>query len=220
MAIDAGADALGLVSRMPSGPGVIDEATIAQIAAATPPPVATFLLTSETDPQTIVAQARRTAVSTVQIVDHVSTDVHAAVRTALPALRVVQVVHVVDEAAVEYAVTAARGAHALLLDSGNPGLARKELGGTGRVHDWSLSRSIVDRVTVPVFLAGGLHPGNVVEAVKQVRPFGVDVCSGLRRAGRLDQAKLARFAGLLDPQGEATEPGDRSNPDGPGSVAG
>jgi len=85
----------------------------------------------------------------------------------------------------------------LLLDSGNPGLAVKELGGTGRVHDWAYSRRIRDSVSVPVLLAGGLHPGNARAAMEQVAPAGLDVCSGLRLNGRLDAGKLREFFGAL-----------------------
>ena len=82
---------------------------------------------------------------------------------------------------------------ALLLDSGNPKLAIKELGGTGRVHNWKLSRSIVEQSPVPVFLAGGLNPSNVKQAIDEVQPYGLDLCSGVRTNGRLDPAKLEAF---------------------------
>jgi phosphoribosylanthranilate isomerase len=87
----------------------------------------------------------------------------------------------------------ARYVDALLLDSGNQKLAIKELGGTGRVHDWRISRRIRDAVEVPVFLAGGLNAANVAAAVAAVEPHGVDVCSGVRTDGRLDPAKLRAF---------------------------
>jgi phosphoribosylanthranilate isomerase len=80
--------------------------------------------------------------------------------------------------------------NAILLDSGNPSAAVKELGGTGRVHDWELSRRIREAVDVPVYLAGGLRPENVAEAVARVGPFGLDVCSGVRSDGRLDRDKV------------------------------
>jgi phosphoribosylanthranilate isomerase len=86
---------------------------------------------------------------------------------------------------------------ALLFDSGNPSLAVKELGGTGRVHDWSISRRIREQVNVPVFLAGGLNAGNAAEAARQVRPFGLDICSGVRTDGRLDESKLRAFVEAL-----------------------
>ncbi|WP_257385084.1 phosphoribosylanthranilate isomerase [Tahibacter caeni] len=197
LAIGEGVDALGLVSAMPSGPGVIDEAAIAAIAATVPPPIATFLLTSSTDADAIVAQQRRCRCNTVQLVDAVAPGTHARLREALPGIALVQVVHVVDAASVDEAVALAPAVDALLLDSGNPALAVKELGGTGRVHDWALSRAIVERCGKPVFLAGGLRPDNVADAIRTVRPFGLDLCNGVRSDGRLDARKLAAFIGAV-----------------------
>lgn len=198
VAIAHGADAVGLVGKMPSGPGPIADELIAQIAAAVPPPVATFLLTSETSPNAVVDHVRRTGVNTVQLVDdEVTPDVHAAVRDQLPAIRIVQVVHVVGPESVDLALGFAAHSDALLLDSGAPKKAVRELGGTGRVHDWSVSREIVDRSDVPVFLAGGLTPSNLGEAIAAVQPYGVDLCSGVRTDGQLDRDKLAAFVDAL-----------------------
>jgi len=194
LAIRYGASAIGLVSAMPSGPGPIDEALIADIAAAVPPPIATFLLTCATTAEAIVNQVRRCRTSAVQLVDAIAPPVYAELRLALPGVKLVQVIHVQGEASLEEARAAAGHVDALLLDSGNPSLAVKELGGTGRAHDWRVSRRIVESVAVPVFLAGGLNPGNVREAMATVRPFGIDVCSGLRSDGRLDEVKLAAFS--------------------------
>jgi phosphoribosylanthranilate isomerase len=193
LAIGAGASALGLVSEMPSGPGVIDEETIADVAAAAPPAVATFLLTCLADAARIAAQVRRTRVSTVQICDRPEPGTAAALRRELPALKIVQVVHVTGPASVEEAEEQAQDADAILLDSGNPAARVKELGGTGRRHDWALSAEIVSRVSRPVFLAGGLTPENAVEAIRTVQPWGLDVCSGVRTNGRLDAEKLAQL---------------------------
>jgi phosphoribosylanthranilate isomerase len=192
-AIQAGAAALGLVSAMPSGPGVIPEEQIAAIAAAVPPPVATFLLTCLQEAAAIGAQQRRCRTNTIQLCDRLDPAARARLRAALPGVALVQVVHVTGAAALVEALAAAPSVAALLLDSGNPTLTVKELGGTGRVHDWSISRRIREASPVPVFLGGGLTPENVAEAVRQVRPFGVDVCTGVRTEGRLDPDKLARF---------------------------
>lgn len=197
LAIRHGASALGLVSEMPSGPGPIPEAHIATIAAAVPPPIATFLLTSKQDPVEIIAQQRRCGASTLQLVDEIAPGGHRELRRALPGIRLVQVIHVQDEGAIDEAVMIAPEVDALLLDSGRPKLAVKELGGTGRTHDWEISRRLREAVSVPVFLAGGLHPGNVAEAVRRVGPWGVDLCSGVRTEGRLDEGKLAAFFGSL-----------------------
>jgi phosphoribosylanthranilate isomerase len=193
MAVRAGASAVGLVSRMPSGPGPIPEARIREIARTVPPGVDTFLLTCETTAEPIVAQQQYCGTNTLQLVDEVAPEIHRELRDALPGIRIVQVIHVRDEGALDEARRVAARVDAILLDSGNPSLATKELGGTGRAHDWAVSRKIRDAVQVPVYLAGGLNPENVGKAIAQVQPFGVDVCSGLRTDGRLDPTKLERF---------------------------
>jgi len=193
MAIRAGASALGLVSHMPSGPGVIPESAIREIAASVPPPVATFLLTSLTDPADIVAQQRRCGTGVLQLCDRLAPGAHQRLRSALPGIALVQVVHVAGPEALEEARALAPHVDAVLLDSGNPALPVKQLGGTGRVHDWQVSLRIREQTGVPVFLAGGLTPENVAQAVRAVGPFGVDVCSGVRTGGQLDSSKLEAF---------------------------
>lgn len=197
MAIAAGADAVGLVSAMPSGPGVIGDALIADIARSIPPPIASFLLTSRVDATSIIDQHAACATTVLQLCDHVPHAELRALRARLPAVKLVQVIHVIDEASVAEALAAAPLVDALLLDSGNQRLAVKELGGTGRTHDWRLSRRIREQSGVPLFLAGGLTPANVSEAVAAVEPFGVDLCSGVRTEGRLDPVKLRAFFAAL-----------------------
>ena len=192
-AIAHGASALGLVSAMPSGPGPISEDLIREIAEQVPPPIATFLLTSSQDADEIIAQQRRCRTNTLQLVDSLLTGSYQDLRRALPGIAIVQVIHVTGEASVEEAVAAAPHVDALLLDSGNPSLPVKELGGTGRTHDWALSRRIRDEAAAPVFLAGGLKPDNVADAIRQVQPFGLDLCSGVRTNDHLDADKLVRF---------------------------
>lgn len=193
MAITCGASAVGLVSAMPSGPGPIDEDLITSIAATVPPPVATFLLTSRTDAASIIAQQRRCRVNTIQLVDTVENGCHEELRAHLPGVSLVQVIHVTGPESVEEAVAVSEKVDAILLDSGNQKLAIKELGGTGRTHDWRVSRTICEAVKIPIFLAGGLNAGNVSEAIREVQPFGLDICSGVRTNGRLDEAKLKNF---------------------------
>lgn len=197
LAVRYGASALGLVSSMPSGPGVIDEATIAALAARTPPGVASFLLTSLVEADALVAQQRRLGANTLQLVDRVPAGTHAHLRAQLPGIALVQVVHVLGSQSLDEALACAAHVDAVLLDSGNPDLAVKQLGGTGRRHDWAISRRIREALSVPVFLAGGLHPENVRAAVQEVGPFGLDVCSGVRRDGQLDERRLAALVEAL-----------------------
>ena len=201
LAVRYGASAVGLVSAMPSGPGPIGEDEIAVITPHLPPGVATFLLTCKDDLREVIEQQRRTGANTIQLCDRVRHADYAALRDGMPGVKIVQVIHVMGKESVEEAIRVAPHVDALLLDSGNQNLAIKELGGTGRVHDWSLSHMIVQAVPRPVYLAGGLKPENVGEAIARVRPFGVDVCSGLRTNGRLDEAKVAAFFAAVSASG-------------------
>jgi len=193
MAIKYGASALGLVSKMPSGPGVITDELIGTITKMIPPPIATFLLTSETNALSIIEHYKKVNTSTIQIVDAVSEKEYHKIRKALPGVKIVQVIHVVDEKSVIEAEEISTLVDAILLDSGNPNLPTKELGGTGRTHNWQLSKKIRESVNVPLFLAGGINKENVREAIDIVQPFGIDLCSSVRTNGKLDEKKLEAF---------------------------
>jgi len=193
MAVHHGAAALGLVGAMPSGPGIISDELIASIAKTVPPPVATFLLTSEQSTGNIIAHVLRAGTNTVQIVDELAEGSYKEIKCKLPAVKIVQVIHVTTDASIEQAISIAADVDALLLDSGNPIAAIKILGGTGLTHNWEISREIVKAVNIPVFLAGGLNAANVKQAIETVKPFAVDVCSGVRTRGKLDKSKLNEF---------------------------
>ena len=198
LAIRYGANAIGLVGPMPSGPGPIEIELIKEIAGTIPPGVSSFLLTSETSADGIIDMYMKTSVQVIQLVDEVDdVNVYDKVRNKIPHVRLVQVIHVTDLSSVDEALKAAPHVDALLLDSGNPKLLIKELGGTGRVHDWSISSEIVMKTNKPVFLAGGLNPQNVGAAITAVQPFGVDVCSGLRVDGRLNEDLLMQFVNAV-----------------------
>ena len=192
-AINYGASALGFVSHMPSGPGILSEELITEIVAQIPPPIATFLLTSSQNTQEIIQQIKRCGTNTVQMCDNIKSGNYQDIREALPGIYIVQVIHVIDEKSSNEAIKIAPLVDAILLDSGNQSLAIKELGGTGRTHNWDISRKIREQVKIPIFLAGGLKPENVDLAVKQVAPFGLDVCSGVRTNDKLDEYKLKSF---------------------------
>jgi phosphoribosylanthranilate isomerase len=179
-AIEFGANAIGLVANMPSGPGPIPDKLINQIAQSVPPLIGTFLLTCETSADEIIKHHLRTNTNTIQIVDLLSTGTYSQIKEALPAIKIVQVIHVIDSKSIDLAIKLSENVDALLLDSGNPNLKIKELGGTGRVHNWALSRQIRDNSKCPIILAGGLKPENVKQAIEEVQPFGIDVCSGVR----------------------------------------
>lgn len=193
LAIECGASALGLVSHMPSGPGVIEDEHIAEIASTVPPAIGTFLLTSRQRVSDIIKQQPFCRTNTIQTCDHLTDGTHRDLKAALPGISIVQVIHVTGPESVEEAARIAPYVNAILLDSGNQKLAVKELGGTGRTHNWNLSREVRERIGIPIFLAGGLTPENVGQAIDEVRPWGLDLCSGVRSEGKLDAVKLKRF---------------------------
>lgn len=193
LAIQYGAAALGLVGKMPSGPGIIDDELIQSIAKTVPPPISTFLLTSETRAEDIIGHYKKTHTSTIQIVDALSNRQYDIIRKELPNVKLVQVIHVNNEQSVDEAIEISTHVDAILLDSGNPNLATKELGGTGRVHNWDLSKRIKESIDIPIFLAGGINKDNVRAAIDHVQPFGIDLCSSVRTNGKLDEKKLEAF---------------------------
>ncbi|HHL32392.1 MAG TPA: phosphoribosylanthranilate isomerase [Oceanospirillales bacterium] len=198
LAIDCGASALGLVGQMPSGPGVITDALINSIAQYTPPAISTFLLSSETNADAIINHYKKVNTTTIQLVDALTDKGYRKIKSQLPGVKLVQVIHVVDENAVEQATDIAQYVDAILLDSGNPQLKVKELGGTGRTHNWQLSKQIRQKIDIPLFLAGGINQHNVVAAIKQVQPFAIDLCSSVRTDNKLDKEKLQAFFQVLN----------------------
>ena len=146
LAISYGAFAIGLVSEMPSGPGVISESLISEIAATIPPWISSFLLTSKQDPAAIIKQLRRCGTNTVQICDSFPIDGYKKIKDALSWMAIVQVIHVRGPDSIEEAMAIAPHVDGILLDSGNQLLAIKELGGTGRIHDWEISRTIREAI--------------------------------------------------------------------------
>ncbi len=193
MAIQYGASALGLVGHMPSGPGIISDDLILRIVKTIPPPIGTFLLTSETVAQKIIAHHQVTMTNTIQIVDSIPINSYYVIRESLPSIKLVQVIHVIDNKSVDEAIMISEHVDAILLDSGNPNLKIKELGGTGRTHNWKLSRKIRNSMNKPIFLAGGLNAENVRKSIDEVEPFGLDLCNGVRTNGKLDERKLELF---------------------------
>lgn len=198
LAIQYGASALGLVGKMPSGPGIIDDELINTIAKMIPPHISTFLLTSETKAEAIIEHYKKANTTTIQMVDALTNRQYNKIRAELPDVKLVQVIHVMNESSIKEAVEISEYVDAILLDSGNPNLAIKELGGTGRVHNWEISKKIRENVQIPIFLAGGINKENVRAAIDLVEPFGVDLCSSVRTNGKLDEKKLEEFFNVVN----------------------
>ena len=199
----AGATAIGLVGEMPPGPGVIGVEAAATIVGALPSDIDTFFLTSKTRADDIETELVRCGANTVQVVQHIDPREHERLQATLPQVRRVQVVHVEDESALSLIERYGQVVDALLLDSGRTAGAKPQFGGTGSVHDWSISRQFVESTDLPVYLAGGLSSKNIFDAIAAVRPAGVDVCSGVRTDGALDPEKLQAFMAEINRAAEA-----------------
>ncbi|MDD3559317.1 MAG: phosphoribosylanthranilate isomerase, partial [Melioribacteraceae bacterium] len=186
-----------LVSEMPSGPGIISEPEIEKIISSLSSSTMTVLLTSKVTAEEIIAQYDFSKPFALQIVDELKESELKILRSELKDTELIQVIHVNDSGAIERAKSVEMFVDKILLDSGNPNLSVKTLGGTGNTHNWEISKKLVEEVNVPVFLAGGLNSENVVEAIKKVNPFGVDLCSGVRTNGKLDRLKLNDFFNIV-----------------------
>ena len=198
LAIVHGAAAIGLVGRMPSGPGIITDELINSIAKTVLPPIDSFLLTSETTAEAIIEHHNKVNTTTIQMVDALSGREYHKIREAIPHVKLVQVIHVLDEKAVQEAIEIAEWVDAILLDSGNPNLSTKVLGGTGKTHNWDLSKKIRENISIPTYLAGGINKDNIRMAIDHVQPYGIDLCSSVRTNGQLDERKLEElFKALL-----------------------
>jgi len=198
LAIVHGAAAIGLVGRMPSGPGIITDELINSIAKTVIPPIDSFLLTSETTAEAIIEHHNKVNTTTIQMVDALSGREYHKIREAIPHVKLVQVIHVLDEKAVQEAIEIAEWVDAILLDSGNPNLSTKVLGGTGKTHNWDLSKKIRENISIPTYLAGGINKDNIRMAIDHVQPYGIDLCSSVRTNGQLDERKLEElFKALL-----------------------
>ena len=192
-AISAGADLLGLVADMPSGEGMIEDHKIREIAASIKSFNNSVLLTSRTDAESIIEHHKETITSHIQIVDYIDVKNYQEIRKSLPDIKLIQVVHVEDESSYSLAMNLSNYVDFILLDSGKPSAKKRTLGGTGDTHNWNISKKIVRDCSIPVYLAGGINHSNVVEAIQKVKPYGIDLCTGLRTNNKLDKNKLNVF---------------------------
>lgn len=193
LAVAHGVDALGLLGGMSTSPRAIDMKTAREIASEVPPAVETFLLTASFSGKEIARQAEMCGTTAIQVVQPIEANEHQRLAERLPNVRRVQAIHVEDRSALDLIDVYEPHVHAFVLDSGSAGASVGDLGGTGCVHDWSISEEFVRQTCKPVFLAGGLNADNVRRAISTVGPFGVDLCSGVRRNKKLDAHLLDKF---------------------------
>lgn len=179
MAAAAGADAIGmLVGQKHASQDFIDEQAAKEIAAILTPFCSSVMVTHLTDVAEIVRLVRAIGVATLQLHGDSTVEEIGQIKRELPHIKVVKTLHVVDKWSVETGRQYLDIADAILLDTTRP--STDQVGGTGLTHDWSISQAIVRAYNKPVILAGGLNPDNVRDAISKVRPFGVDVNSGVK----------------------------------------
>jgi phosphoribosylanthranilate isomerase len=161
----------------------------AKMVATLPPFIEPVAVTHLQEADPIIAILQRSRCTTLQIQNTIAPDEVAAVRDALPYVHIIKAVHVVDELSIETAVRMSAFSDAIILDT----RTADRLGGTGIPHDWNISATIVKSVDIPVLLAGGLTPQNVIQAIERVHPYGVDVHTGVKNNGIRDAEKTRAF---------------------------
>jgi phosphoribosylanthranilate isomerase len=182
-ALEAGADALGFNFYRRS-PRYVEPARAREIIERLPESILSVgVFVNEPAPEDVARMAEESGVSAAQL----HGDESAEFCDSLPSLRVIKALRVGED--FDPADATRYAAEAILLDA----FSAKARGGTGETFDWSVARRT--RELVPrLYLAGGLTPENVADAVEAVRPFAVDVCSGVENApGRKDAARLRAF---------------------------
>lgn len=193
IALDCGADALGfLVGITHLAEDKIEVEDAKKIIDKLPPFVSTVAVTHLQDPKKIVEMCKYLGVTTLQIHDYISPEEVAFCKEELKLVKIIKAVHVLDgdkQGTIDMAHSFEKVADTLLLDS----RTAERLGGTGKTHDWNISKEIVEQLNIPVMLAGGLTDQNVYDAVKKVRPYAVDVNSGVEIAGDKDWDKVYGF---------------------------
>jgi phosphoribosylanthranilate isomerase len=192
-----GVEALGFTVRLPTGVhDGLTEAKARSIVAALPPFVTAAAITYVGAAREAVELCRYLGVAALQLHGEFPTHDIAVIRAALPHLKIIRAVHVTGDEARARARSLERHVDALILDTFDPDTGRG--GATGKTHDWNLSRALVEASRVPVILAGGLNAANVAEAIRLVRPWAVDVHTGVEDAdGRRSFEKLRAFVAAV-----------------------
>jgi phosphoribosylanthranilate isomerase len=207
IAVEAGADAVGFICGVThESEDALDEDAARALVRQVPPYVSTVLVTHLTEADEVLRLAGFLDVDTIQLHGVAEHEAVARVFAAAGRRRVTKAIHIESPEAVAVAETFLDVCDALHLDSRTAG----RLGGTGKVHDWSISRRVVElaweRARRPTILAGGLRPENLVSAIQTVGPFAVDVNSGVDdEHGDKDPARVAAFVSLAHSSPTAAE---------------
>lgn len=190
LAAELGADFLGFIVEISESEDSLSKDEAKNLIRQLPLEVIPVMVTYLNNAEEIVKVASYVIAGAVQLHSNISLPEIGKIRKALPKIKIIKAIHVIDEKVVSEAVKFSDYVDYILLDS----KAKGKIGGTGKTHDWSISRKIILKCKKPVLLAGGLNPENVLDAVRKIKPFGVDVNSGVKAKPRVkDAEKLRKF---------------------------
>ena len=193
MSIDAGADIIGiLVGQVHTSNDFVDKETAKEIADFAKEKCDISLVTHLTDADEIIELSKYIGNNVIQLHSDIVEDEVEKIVKELPDVKLVRLIHISSEGEICSDYKSMKYADYYLLDSFN--LNTNQVGGTGLTHDWNKSRELIEKLDKPTFLAGGLNPDNVKQAIEIVRPYGVDVNSGCKNSeGRKDREKVREF---------------------------
>jgi len=193
MSIAFGADVIGiLVGQEHTSDDFVDKFKAREIATFAKGKCDVSLVTHLTNAKEIIELTKFIGNNTIQLHSDISEDEVLLIRKELPNVKLVRLIHVSSDGKICTDYQKMKYVDFYLLDSFN--LKTNQVGGTGLTHDWNKSRKLISILNKPTFLAGGLNPNNVKEAIKLTRPYGVDVNSGCKNElGKKDANKVKLF---------------------------
>jgi phosphoribosylanthranilate isomerase len=190
LVLESGADMLGMIVDVPiASPRKIPLDTAVEIAHALSGEIDLVAVLMPHRVQEVEHIVRQLKPFAVQLHGFESNAFLHAVRDAVPGVKVIKTVHVDETGTIHGGLPESDYLDFLLLDT-----VSHQIGGTGKTHNWATSARLVEQSTVPVLLSGGLSSSNVCDAIRAVKPYGVDVASGVESSpGRKSKEKIERF---------------------------
>ncbi len=193
MCLDAGADIIGiLVGQEHNSNDFIDKYKAKEITNFVDKRCKVSLVTHLTDADKIIELTKFIGNDIIQLHSDIKEDEVEKIYKSLPNVKLVRLIHISKDGKICTNYKKVQYVDYYLLDSFN--LKTNQVGGTGLIHDWNKSSELIKELNKPVFLAGGLNPDNVKQAVSLAHPYGVDVNSGCKnKLGMKDKNKVKNF---------------------------
>lgn len=191
--VEYGADAIGvLVGQEHNSKDFISIKTAKKIIESLPPLVSSVLVTHINNSEEISHMIKTIGVTTVQLHSDIDIQGIEKIKFNCPNVKIIKLVHVIDEKSMQQVDFFANSSDAILLDTINN--VTDQVGGTGKTHNWEIDRKIVEHTNAKIIIAGGLNPNNIKEAIHKIKPYGVDVNTGVQnKNGLKDYEKLKEF---------------------------